>query len=187
MEAIKEKQVGKRPSNLDISGVMSEIKTEKIIGSIVNEIITHVCNKFEMEIEPEMEIEKKQKPKNRKKVRFAEDTKTHDGPEFAKQVAEFIVYTCFEKRKISTDKSITLLLNQKYGCGYIDRKVADRVMELLTTVYDKLQVISIYNRRKTVQLFRNTTGKYGLKFGKIHQTYLGKLIRLCKVSFQNIN
>jgi hypothetical protein len=157
-------------------------QTHNIIASIVEDLVSHACG--ECKEHGQYPIAEK---KTKKRVCFAEDTKTHDGPEFAKQVAELIVYACFEKLQISCDKSIIILLNGQYGCGYIDRKVADRVMKLLTNVYDKLQFIPPYNRKTTVPLFRNTNGKYGLKFGKQHQPYLGQLIRLCKASFRDIN
>jgi len=153
-----------------------------IIASIVEDLVSHACE--ECKEHGQYPIAEK---KRKKRVCFAEDTKTHDGPEFAKQVVEFIVYACFEKRQISCDKSITILLNEKYGYVSLDRTVADRVMKLLTNVYDKLQFIPPYNRKTTVPLFRNTTGKHGLKFEKRHQPYLGQLIRLCKVSFRDIN
>ena len=170
-----------------------EVITTQIIASIVEDLVSRTCG------------ENNTTSKKNKGVRFAEDmqvyyydrlqgptnmtqgedclTKTYDGMEFAKQVTEYLVYACFEKRIITSGRTINPILNVKFG--NLDKVVTDRVVELLTNAHERVQQLPIYSKSPgKAQLFQDTSGKYGLAFRKAHQDALKILIKLCKLSFQ---
>ena len=137
---------------------------DEIIRSIINEITNKVCHQFN------------NKNKLKKTVCFTADTKKHDGPQICKQITETLVYAFFEKQIIRSSQDIKCLLNEKYG--EINKTILIDTMNVMNDVLKRIKTINPYDRTSTVNLFKDMTGVYGLKLGKIHEPFLKKLIRM---------
>ena len=183
----------------DRMATMAVTQTQtQIIASVVEDLVSYACGEGGAFKDNDVT------PKKNKSVRFAEDmqtyyydqrretttvmrgedclAKTYDGMEFAKQVVEYLVYACFEKKIVTVGRLINPVLNAKFG--NLDKVVTDRVIELLANAHERVQLLPIYSRTPTkAQLFRDTNGKYGFGFRKEHQNALRTLVHLCRLSF----
>ena len=149
-----------RPCNLDLSKVFFEEKynnEEKIIKNVLDNIV---------------------KKKKIRSVSFSESTKKYDGPEFAKNVVEFLIYEYFEKQIIESSKDIRLLLANKYGI--IEQKTINRITELLEDGLHRINEIKENTKRTHVPVLEDTNGLRGLEYTKQHAPHLTKFIKLYK-------
>ena len=115
-----------------------------------------------------------------KKVRFADDVKKHDGPGLPTEITECIIYSYFNKKIIWTPLDIKNIINNQFG--KIELETIEETNKLLTDIFDRISSISIYDSYTSIQLFRTTSGRHGLKFNKIHESYLEKIIRYFKIA-----
>ena len=156
-----------RPPILPLYDVImkgDDVHPDEIIRSIINEITNKVCHQFN------------NKNKLKKTVCFTEDTKKHDGPQMCKQITETLVYAFFEKQIIRSSQDIKSLLYKKYGD--IKMEILTDIKELMNNLLDRIKQINPYDRKTSINLFKDITGSYGLKLGKIHEPFLKRLIRM---------
>lgn len=156
-----------RPPSLPLSDVIMTGENDhpdEIIRSIINEITNKVCHQFN------------NKTELKKTVCFTEDTKKHDGPQMCKQITESLVYAYFEKQIIRSSQDLKALLYKKYGD--INIEILTDIKELMTNLLDRIKQINPYDNKTRVNLFKDITGYYGLKLGKIHEPFLKILIQM---------